>query len=122
MERPRIHPALLVALVATLGALVWLNAADAPSEDAIPTETFLRERIYVIALALDAEYEETGSYPTDLESVGLDEEGVVYSTDGRSYALTAEEDGISIAYRSGEDLAPFRAAFQRLLPPFPEGA
>lgn len=121
MDRPRIHPALLVALIAVLGVLVWLNATDAPSEDAIPTEIFLKERIYVIALALDAEYEETGSYPTDLEGAGLDEEGVAYSTDGQGYALTAEEDGVSIVYRSGQDLAPFRAAFQTLLPPFPEG-
>jgi hypothetical protein len=121
MDRPRIHPVLLIALLALLGFLLWLNSADSPEETAIRTEVSLQERIYVAALALDAAFEEAGVYPANLEAVGMDDEGVVYSRSGDGYTLTAEEDGIRVEYHSGEDLEPFRTAFERLLPPFSEG-
>ncbi len=121
VDRPRIHPVLLLALMALLGFLVWLNSADSTEAYTIPTQISLQERIYVTVLALDAAHDETGAYPADLEVVGLDDEGVVYSRGRDGYTLTAEKEGVRVEYRSGEDLEPFRAAFERLLPPFPGG-
>ncbi len=51
----------------------------------------------------------------------MDEEGLTYTRDSDGYTLIAEEEGIRVEFRPGDDMEPFRAAFEALLPPFPEG-
>ncbi len=61
-----------------------------------------------------------GHYPTGLVDLGMDQEGLTYSRVGDWYSLVAEDDGVTVEYRSGEDLEPYRVAFEALLPPFRE--
>ena len=117
-----IHPSLLLALVVLLGFLIWVNSTEAGTESTVPVKTFLQETIYVTALALDAEMEETGAYPPDLESIGMDEEGLSYSLSSGSYTLVASEAGITVQFQSGDDMEPYRSAFESLLPPYEEGS
>ena len=114
-----IRPLFAAALVATLGVLLWLTLAsgDPLDEHEMTVETSLRETIYVTAIALDAEHRETGRWPADLESIGMDEEGLSYEVTGDGYTLVARGEGAVVEYRSGDDLRPFRNAFNSLLPP-----
>ncbi|MBT8398577.1 MAG: hypothetical protein HKO65_18670 [Gemmatimonadetes bacterium] len=120
-RRGEIHPGFLVALVLVLALVIWSGQGNFSEESSVPLETVLQETIYVTALALEAEFQETGAYPTDLESLGLDDEGLTYTLGPNRYTLVASAEGASVEYRSGGDLAPFREAFEHLLPPFPEG-
>lgn len=123
-ENGQIRPSLLVGLFLVLATLLALNAYEASFSGQVYSdlrETHLRETIYVTVLALDAEGKTTGSYPPDLETIGMDEEGLTYTRGSDGYTLIAEGEGIRVEYRSGDDMEPFRAAFEALLPPFPEG-
>ncbi|MGD2120657.1 MAG: hypothetical protein PVJ76_02885 [Gemmatimonadota bacterium] len=117
----KIHPLLLVALVLVLGLLIRLNRDDPLEAYRVPVETSLRETIYVTVLALEAEFEERGAYPSDLESIGMDEEGLRYSLGSRGYTLEASAEGVSVEYESGQDLEPLEDAFFELLPPYEVG-
>ena len=120
--RGAVHPSLLIALALVLGVLLWLNLADTDGANTVPVRTSLQETIYVTALALNAEMEATGSFPPDLETLGLDDETLVYAPDSDGYTLVAEAEGVQVEYHHGEDLGPYREAFESLLPPFPEGS
>jgi len=120
----QLRPSLLVGLVVVLATLLTLNVYEATFSYQVYSdlrETHLRETIYVTVLALDAEGKTTGSYPPDLETIGMDEEGLTYTRGSDGYTLIAEGEGIRVEYRSGDEIEPFRAAFEALLPPFPEG-
>ncbi|MFH1764614.1 MAG: hypothetical protein ABIF09_10520 [Gemmatimonadota bacterium] len=113
-----------MGLLLVLAALLALNIYEASLGDEVYSDmrqTNLREMIYVTALALDAEAKDSGGYPPDLETIGMNEEGLTYTRDSDGYTLIAEEEGTRVEFRSGDDMEPFRAAFEALLPPFPEG-
>lgn len=112
-----IRPVFTLALIVTLGVLLWVYIQDPMGRHQMSVDTSLRETIYVTALALDAEFEATGAYPNTLEEVGMDEEGVTYRREDGGYLLIAEDEGVVVEYRSGEDLLPFQEAFEQLLPP-----
>jgi len=114
-----IRPLFAGALFILLAVLLWLGiaGADPLAEYEVEVETSLMETIYVTAIALEAEYEATGRWPVDLESVGMDEEGLTYDPTGDGYRLVATADEAVVEYRSGESLRPFREAFNSLLPP-----
>lgn len=106
-----------IALFGAFAFLLWVTLNDPVRKPQMSTETALRETIYLTALALDAEREATGAYPATLEAVAMDEDGLTYIREGDGYRLVASADGVTVDYESGEDLTPFRAAFQQLLPP-----
>lgn len=76
----------------------------------------LKASIYLTVLALEAEFEDTGAYPPDLESIDVAEEEVTYRPTGKGYTLVAADDESSIEFQSGDDLEPYRTAFEFLLP------
>ena len=51
---------------------------------------------------------------------GKDEKELLYTPESDGYSLVSEDEGIRVEYRFGEDLEPFRSAFEALLPPFRE--
>jgi hypothetical protein len=112
-----VSPILTVALAASLGILAWATFSDPLLHHQVSVENSLRGTIYTAALAVDAERAATGSYPATLEDIGMDEEGLSYQSDSNGYRLTATDEGVEVVYRSGEDLQPYRAAFNALLPP-----
>lgn len=109
----------LLFLLLVLGVIIaWNSYSFARSEDVPPemAEASLRASIYLAALAVDAEFEETGAYPPDLESIEVDEEEVTYSANATGYTLVATDGDLSFEYRSGDDLDPYRTDFEYLLP------
>ncbi len=116
-RRSGINPLFTGGLFVTLAVLAWATFSDPALRHQVSLENSLRGTIYTTALALDAERAATGSYPATLEEIGMDEEGVTYQPDANGYRLTASDEGLEVEYRSGEDLQPFRAAFNALLPP-----
>lgn len=116
-----ISPIFPVILLILLPAAYFVARPPTENLAPVPAETALRETVYVTSLALESEFEETGEFPADLETIGMDEEGLTYSRDGAGYTLIAEWEGARVQFRSGEDLEPFRRAFETLLPPFGEG-
>ena len=111
----------LVDFVLVFALLVWLHLSAPAEHPPVPLRTSLMESIYVTALALDAELEETGSLPPNLEAVGMDDPTLTYVPGSDGYVLVAKSGEVRIEYRQGEDLRPYREAFEQLLPPFPEG-
>lgn len=116
-----ISPIFPVILLLLLPAAYFVARPQVDNLAPVPADTALRETVYITSLALESELEETGQYPADLETIGMDEEGLTYSRDGAGYTLVAEWEGARVQFRSGEDLEPFRRAFESLLPPFEEG-
>ena len=109
-------PILLSLVAISLVALVLTRLASPTFLPASPDDS-AKETIYVTVLALTAEFEETGAFPETLEAIGMDHEGLTYWLGPGGYSLTAVEDGMTAEYRSGEDLTPFREAFEALVIP-----
>ena len=108
---------LLLSLVAISLVVLVLTRLAIPTAASVSPDDSARETIYSTVLALTAELDATGAFPEDLESIGMDHEGLTYSPRSDGYSLTAEEDGVTVEYSSGEDLTPFREAFQALVIP-----
>ncbi len=107
-------PLLIVLFVLLAGVAAWniyyfsrMGRVSAEMEEA-----YLETAIYLTALTLDAEFEATGAYPASLEEVGMDEEGLSYVRENGSYTLVARGSGVELRYRSAEELAPFKEAFE----------
>lgn len=120
-KKKTISPSFPVLLLFLIPIAYFVGRPPTENLAPVPADTALRETIYITSLALESEFGETGEYPADLEMIGMDEEGLTYSADGAGYTLVAEWEGARVQYRSGEDLEPFRKAFETLLPPFEEG-
>jgi len=121
-SRSPIHPSLAIGLLAVLGILVWLNSGGSGDDTDVPVRMSLQVTVYVTVLAIEAELDATGTLPPDLESMGMDAEGLTYMVDSdQQYTLVAQEEDVSVQYRRGDDLEPFRQAFEELLPPFRAG-
>jgi hypothetical protein len=119
-RKRKIHPAVPIGLLFPLAGILFFNFTRPPSVLPVPAEVSLQETVYLTALALNAEFEETGAYPADLRDIGMDEEGLQYAQTSGGYLLTAAEDSVQVEYRSGNELTKFRAAFESLLSPFEE--
>ena len=105
---------ILLTLVAVATLVFIVTRLAAPRSAPVAPRDSARETIYVTALALNAEFEETGEFPEDLESIGMDEEGLTYTRGPEGYTLVMVEDGFRVQYSQGEDLTPFREAFEAL--------
>ena len=119
-RRRRLHPLVPFLLLFPLAGILYLNLTRAPSVPPVPVEISLQETVYLTVRVLDAEYEETGAFPSDLSEIGMDEEGLLYAQTSEGYRLVAEEGSFRVEYEYGEDLGPLLAAFETLLPPFEE--
>jgi hypothetical protein len=110
---------ILLFLLLVLGVIIaWNGYSFARSEEVAPemAEASLKASIYLVTLAVDAEFEETGVYPPDLETIDVEEEEVTYSPNETGYILVATDGELTYEYRSGDDLDPYRTAFEYLLP------
>lgn len=114
-RRSKLHPVVPFLLLVPLNGILLYNLTRPLNPPPVPAEISLKETVYFTALALNAEYEESGAYPPNLETIGMDEEGLQYSETVDGYVLTASEDSVRVHYRSGEDLEPFRVAFESLV-------
>jgi hypothetical protein len=113
---------ILLTLVAIAAVVLVVTRIDMlPGLTVSPAQS-ARETIYVTVLALNAEFEETGAFPEDLERIGMDEEGLTYPRGAEGYTLLMEEAGFTVQYSHGEDLTPFREAFEALTISGPGGA
>jgi hypothetical protein len=119
-RKRKVHPAVPIGLLFPMVGILYFNLSRPPSVLPVPPDVSLKETVYVTALALNAEFEETGVYPSDLREIGMDEEGLRYARTTDGYILTAEEDSVYVEYESGDELTPYKAAFESLLPPFEE--
>jgi hypothetical protein len=106
-------PFLLLLVAIATGVLVVTRLAT-PSPLPVSPAQSARETIYVTVLALNAEFEETGAFPEELEAIGMDEEGLTYTMASEGYTLVMEEEGFTVEYSYGEDLTPFQEAFEAL--------
>ena len=70
--------------------------------------------IYLVVQGVEAFRDSAGFLPVDLEGLDLDEEGLTYTVRDSSYTLHFQEEGITASYRSGENLAPYIAAYEAL--------
>ena len=110
---------LLVVLLALGLVLAWNSYSYRQAETISPemAAASLKGPIYLVVLALEAEFEDTGAYPPDLESIDVAEDEVTYFPTGDGYRLVATDGNLSFEFRSGDDLEPYRSAFEFLLPP-----
>jgi len=114
------HGAILLVLLLALALLLAWNSYSYRRAETISPEmadASLKGSIYLTVLALEAEFEDTGAYPSDLESIDVAEDEVTYFPTGNGYRLVAADGDLSFEFRSGDDLGPYRTAFEFLLPP-----
>jgi hypothetical protein len=84
--------------------------------DPAQEQACLEASIYVAALSLDAELQETGRLPRSLDQLGVDREGITYLPRGSDYELVAQVADRTVTFQKGEDLTPYEAAFRSLIP------
>ena len=114
------HGAILLVLLLALALLLAWNSYSYRQAEAISPEmadASLKGSIYLTVLALESEFENTGAYPPNLESIDVAEDEVTYFPTGNGYRLVAADGDLSFEFRSGDDLEPYRTAFEFLLPP-----
>ena len=118
-ERERHHrrPWLLVLIPLFLGLSTW-NMLAAGSRPVVfsraEREASLRFRIYLAAQGITAFRDSAGYLPPDLRTVGISADQISYAPSGTVYAIVGSEGDLQLTYRSGEDLQPYAAAYQRL--------
>jgi hypothetical protein len=78
-------------------------------------EMLLRASIYMVALSIDGYLEEFGRLPETLEEIGEDDPDYQYVPFESGYHLTVTGEQTSVTFRSGDNLAPFEAAFRSQL-------
>ena len=79
--------------------------------------------LYLTIQGIEAYHDSAGSYPTDLESLGLDDEDLEYSSIQDGYELTGATGDPGLLYRRGDDLTPYQEALNAvLLAPLEGGA
>ena len=119
-ERHQRRPWLLV-LIPLFFVLFGWNMLAAGSTPAVfsraEREASLRFRIYLAAQGVKAFRDSAGYLPPDLPTIGIFEDRIAYVPDGTLYAIVGSEGGLQLTYRSGEDLQPYAAAYQRLARP-----
>jgi len=115
-KRPRYKMlgVLLVILVIMIGLniarMVTVPDPFTPAEE----EASAMFTMYLVVQSVEAFRDSAGSFPTNLESLDLDEEGLTYTVHDLGYTVRYEDQGARFSYRSGESFAPFVAAFEVL--------
>ena len=102
----------LVVILAIVGAwnvVFFTGGGPAGVED---EEALLRGSVYMLALSIDGHWEETGAPPATLDEIGEDDPDVQYIPFENGYQLTASGEHTVVTFSSGDDLAPFEAAFR----------
>ena len=117
--RPRSYKWLMIALwTLFIGLTAWnlsplvLGGKTAPQAD---QTNWLGFTVFVTVQNLEAHKAQHGAYPESLEPLGLDDESVMYTREGRGYTLTVTEDTQSVTYRAGDDISPYAAQADALL-------
>ena len=104
---------LVVLLTLLIGLTIW-NIVRASSDVDLfsQAENLNGARLTVIltAQAVENYRDSTGTYPANLEMIGMDDDGLEYATDAGSYSLRLVLPTDTVTYRPGEDIAPFAAA------------
>lgn len=117
--RPRSWVPVLVPLLVILAGLLGWNIHRAVRELEVftPEEEHAAElfTIYLVQQAIESYRDSTGSLPQNLAVLGAEDEGVNYVVNDTAYALRINESSAPISYRSGQDVSPFEAAYERLM-------
>ena len=71
--------------------------------------------LYLTIQGIEAYHDSAGSYQSDLESLGLDDEELAYSPRQDGYELTDAAADQSLLYRRGDDLTPYQEALNAVL-------
>ncbi len=110
-------PALVVLLPVFIGLTVW-NVMRLTSEPEVfpPSleEASARFTIYLIAQAVEEYRDSTSALPDDLETIDMEEEGVLYEPVGSTYTITAAVGESYIVFQHGQDLEWYGEAFREL--------
>jgi hypothetical protein len=116
-RRPR-RPLYLVLLFVVFSGLTAWNVGRAGQVPVVFTademEASVRYRIYLATRVVEAYRDSAGRFPATLKIVGIDDDGLVYVPSTSTYTILAESGGRRIAYRLGDDLTPFAAAYGAL--------
>jgi hypothetical protein len=109
------------ALVASVPLLFGLTAWNLTRAGDRPTvftsdevNAGVRFKIYLAAQAVEAYRRSRGRLPPNLAAVGMDGDGLTYSTVESTYTIVGHDGGLQYAYRRGDDLAPFVAGYREL--------
>jgi hypothetical protein len=106
---------LFVVLLALAGWNVWDVTREPEVFTPAEEETGLRAEIYLAVEQIEAFRRQNGSLPVDLARLGLDTPELSYVRDANRYRLVAATNRVQVAYETGQDLGPFRGAFDRVL-------
>ncbi len=120
--RQRTHVILngvLVVSVFLLALVLWWDVRQFSEVPVVftPAEEMdgILATLYLTIQGIEAYHDSAGSFPSDLESLGLDDEDLVYSPLLDGYALTGATVDQSLLYRRGDDLTPYQEALNAVL-------
>lgn len=102
-----------IVIIMTLGNLLafFPQTAQPAPED----RDDLRFELFLVAQEIHLYQKEHGSLPTDLAVLGLDDPELQYVVTDRSFALTMDDNGMTVSYQPGDpDEERYAAAFDML--------
>jgi len=115
-ERGKLRPFHLGALLAVLLLVVWNTTGSDRPYSSSEEDANARFTIFLVAEAVNAYRDSTGTLPTSLEPLGVDVTDCIYWTDGDMYSLTVDLGNREVTYHAGEPLLPYATAFDRVIP------
>jgi hypothetical protein len=115
-EGRKLRPFHLGALLAVLLLVIWNVAGFDPAFSQSEEDANARFTIFLVAEAVHAYRDSTGTLPASLLQLGVDQDNCIYWTDGDVYTLTMILGDREITYQGGESLLPFATAFDRVIP------
>ncbi len=110
-------PLLLTLLAVAISLTAWNLIGTTGNLDSLRAgeeEVATRFTLYLIVQTLELYRDSTGTLPTELEVLNVNEEGVQYAVSGNAYELRAKVGEREIVYRSGEDMSELARAYELL--------
>lgn len=111
---------LLIGLLVVATVLTAWNVSRSSRSPAVVSvaeeAAAARFAIYLVASAVERYRVDSGAWPANLRTIGLDEEGVEYSRSPAGYTLRGAGGDSVFTYRSGDSLELFRRAYAALQP------
>jgi hypothetical protein len=104
-------PLLVLVLVAAVGRSVWIQRQPVPLAGPERLERSVRATIYLGVNAVELYRSQHGRLPATLAETVENDLEATYVPDGERFSLTATVGEVTLTYRSGDDLAPYAAAF-----------
>lgn len=117
-DRGGLRQALFAAVLGLTAVVIWEYTHPpfpGPAFDPAGLQSSLDLAVFLTVEGIEAYKADADSLPANLEAVGLDDPELTYTRTETSYEIRGEAGAYHVYYVAGDDLTPFRHAYDALV-------